>query len=149
VHGNEGDGTWNACEILGHLIEGERSDWMPRVRIVLNHGEARPFEPFDRFAQEKVEKKPPEQLLEEFERLRRESLAALCALELSKEDLALRGTHPACGPVTLEQLLATWVIHDLTHLHQLARVMAHPYRELVGPWKAYLGVLHCAGHSAP
>lgn len=142
--------TWSAFDILGHLIVGERTDWMPRARIVLEKGEACPFHPFDRFAQAKESQgKSLEQILDEFARLRRENVAALQALNLKPEDLARRGTHPALGVVTLSQLLATWAVHDLTHLHQLSRVMAHQYRDVVGPWSAYLGVLHCAGHSAP
>lgn len=150
VRGNEGKDTWSAFDIVGHLIIGERTDWMPRVRILLENGEARAFDPFDRFAQSKEsEDKSLEQLLDEFARLRRENLAALQALNLQSEDLTRRGKHPALGTVTLAQLLATWAVHDLTHVHQLSRVMAHQYRDAVGPWSAYLGVLHCAGHSAP
>lgn len=150
VRGNEGKDTWSAFDIVGHLIIGERTDWMPRVRILLENGEARAFDPFDRFAQSKEsEDKSLEQLLDEFARLRRENLAALQALNLHSEDLTRRGKHPALGTVTLAQLLATWAVHDLTHVHQLSRVMAHQYRDAVGPWSAYLGVLHCAGHSAP
>jgi len=150
VGSNEGKDTWSAFDILGHLIVGERTDWMPRARIILQNGEARPFDPFDRFAQEREsEGKSPEQLLDEFARLRSENLAALEALKLRPEDLSRRGRHPALGTVTLAELLATWAVHDLTHVHQLSRVMAHRYREAVGPWSAYLGVLQCAGHSAP
>ena len=154
VRGNEGRGkdgknTWNPFDIVGHLIVGERTDWMPRARIILEHGEARPFDPFDRFAQAKESQgKSLEQLLDEFARLRKENLAALHALNLQPQDLACRGMHPELGVVTLSQLLATWAVHDLTHLHQLSRVMAHQYRDAVGPWSAYLGVLHCNGHSA-
>ncbi len=147
--GKEND-TWSAFDIVGHLIVGERTDWMPRVRIILEHGEARPFDPFDRFAQLKeTEGKTLDELLNEFARLRQENLVALQALNLQPEDFTRRGTHPALGSVTLSQLLSTWTVHDLTHLHQLSRVMAHQYRDAVGPWSAYLGVLHCAGHSAP
>lgn len=149
VLGNEGKDTWNPFVILGHLIVGERTDWLPRVRIILENGEARTFDPFDRFAQKEVKDKTLEQLLDEFARLRKENLAALRALNLQSEDLKRRGKHPALGVVTLSQLLATWVVHDLTHLHQLSRVMAHQYRDLVGPWGVYLGVLKCEGHSAP
>jgi hypothetical protein len=150
VRCNEGRDTWSAVDIVGHLIFGERTDWMPRVRIVLNEGQARPFDPFDRFAQLKEgQGKSPEQLLDDFARLRRENLAALQALNLQPEDLTRRGRHPALGVVTLSQLLATWAVHDLTHVHQLSRVMAHQYRDAVGPWSAYLGVLQCTGHSAP
>jgi hypothetical protein len=152
VRGNEGKDTWSAYDIVGHLIVGERTDWMPRVRIILQNGEARAFDPFDRFAQMRTKESPnksPEidQLLDDFAGLRRESLAALQELNLQPEDLAWRGRHPALGVVTLSQLLATWAVHDLTHVHQLSRVMAHQYRDAVGPWSAYLGVLKCAGHS--
>ncbi len=146
---NEGKDSWSAFDIVGHLIVGERTDWMPRARVILEKGETRPFDPFDRFAQERESRgKSLDQLLDEFARLRRENLAALQAMNLQKEDFTRRGTHPALGPVTLEELLATWAVHDLTHLHQLSRVMAHQYRDTVGPWSAYLGVLQCAGHSA-
>ena len=150
VRGNEGQDTWSAFDIVGHLIVGERTDWMTRARIILEKGEARAFDPFDRFAQAKESQgKSLEQLLDDFARLRAENLAALQALNLQTEDLARRGRHPRLGVVTLSQLLATWAAHDLTHLHQLSRVMAHQYRDAVGPWSAYLGVLQCAGHSAP
>ena len=150
VRCNEGKDTWSAFDIVGHLIVGERTDWMPRLRIILENGEARTFEPFDRFAQVKESQgKSLEQLLDEFARLRKENLAALQTLNLQPEDLTRRGKHPALGVVTLSQLLATWVVHDLTHLHQLTRVMAHQYHDAVGPWKAYLGVLQCSGHSQP
>jgi len=140
--------TWSAFDIMGHLIVGERTDWMARARIILEHGEARPFDPFDRFAQVKESQgKSLEQLLDEFARLRKANLAALQALNLQPEDLTRRGRHPELGVVTLSQLLATWAAHDLTHLHQLSRVMAHQYRDAVGPWSAYLGVLKCNGHS--
>ncbi len=153
VRGNEGskngEDTWNAYDIIGHLIVGERTDWMPRARIILEHGEARPFDRYDRFAQSRESgNQSLEQLLDEFMRLRSENLMALQALNLQPADLAKRGLHPRLGIVTLSQLLATWVVHDLTHMHQLSRVMAHQYREAVGPWSAYLGVLHCDGHSA-
>jgi DinB superfamily len=150
VRCSEGRDTWSAFDIVGHLIVGERTDWMPRVRMILQSGEARPFDPFDRFAQSKESRgKSLEQLLDDFARLRSENLMALRDLNLQKEDFTRRGRHPALGVVTLSELLATWAVHDLTHLHQLSRVMAHQYREAVGPWSAYLGVLHCAGHSAP
>jgi len=150
THSNEGKDTWSAFDIVGHLNVAERDDWMPRVRTILENGEARPFDPFDRFAQKKEsEGKSLEQLLDDFARVRSESVAALQALNLQSADLARRGTHPALGAVTLSQLLATWVVHDLTHLHQLSRVMAYQYREAVGPWSAFLGVLKCSGHSAP
>lgn len=147
---SEGEKTWSAFDVVGHLIHGERTDWMPRAKMILQFGESKAFEPFDRWAQERESQgKSLAQLLDEFARLRSENLNALRALNLKPEDLAQRGRHPELGVVTLSQLLATWAVHDLTHLHQISRVLAHPYREAVGPWSAYLGVLHCAGHSAP
>ena len=149
VNSNEGEGTWSAFDIIGHLIVGERTDWMTRARIILESGEARTFDLFDRSAQfDESRGKSLGQLLDEFARLRAENLAALEAMNLQPQDLARRGTHPKFGSVTLAQLLATWAVHDLTHLHQLSRVMACQYREAVGPWTAYLGVFHCNGHSS-
>lgn len=146
---NEGKKTWSAFDIVGHLIHAERTDWMPRAKMILQFGESKAFEPFDRWAQERESHgKPLTQLLEEFARLRAENLNELRALNLQPEDLGRRGQHPALGAVTLSQLLATWAAHDLTHLHQISRVMARQYSEAVGPWGAYLGVLHCVGHSA-
>ncbi len=148
VRSNEGKDSWSAFDIVGHLVFAERTDWMPRVRTILESGEGRAFDPFDRFAQLKEgQDKSLEQLLDDFVRLRGESVAALRALNLQQEDLRRRGRHPALGVVTLSELLATWAVHDLTHLHQLSRVMAYQYRDAVGPWKAYLGVLQCSGHS--
>ncbi len=145
----EGENTWSAFEIVGHLIYGERTDWMPRARIVLQFGETRAFEPFDRGGHvREMQGKSLAQLLDEFARVRSESLEELRALHLRPEDLERRGLHPALGIVTLSERLATWAAHDLTHLHQISRVMAHQYREAVGPWSAYLGVLQCAGHSS-
>jgi DinB superfamily len=150
VRSNEGKDTWSAFDVMGHLVVGERTDWMPRLRIILEYGEARPFDPFDRFAQSREnQNKSLDQLLDQFARLRKENLTALEALNLQPQDLTRRGRHPALGTVTLSQLLATWAVHDLTHLHQLSRVISHQYRDAVGPWSAYLGVLQCAGHSAP
>jgi hypothetical protein len=150
VRCNEGKDTWSAFDVVGHLIVAERTDWLPRLRIVLESGEARPFDPFDRFAQFKdAEDAPLEQRLDEFALLRRENLAALESLNLADEDLSRRGRHPALGMVKLSELLATWAVHDLNHLHQLSRVMAHQLRDAVGPWSTFLGVLHCEGHSAP
>lgn len=146
---NEGDASWSAFDVVGHLIHGERTDWMPRARMVLQSGESRTFEPFDRLAQARENRDSPlPQLLDQFARLRMDNLVELRALNLQPADLERRGRHPAFGGVTLSQLLATWAVHDLTHLHQLSRIMAHQYRDAVGPWSAYLGVLHCAGHSS-
>ncbi len=146
---NEGDGTWTVLEVVGHLIVGERTDWMARTRMILESGESRAFERFDRDGYKQImEGKSLEELLDEFAMLRSKNLAELRALTLSGGDLERTGRHPALGTVTLSQLLATWAAHDLTHLHQISRIMAHQYRESVGPWSAYLGVLHCAGHGA-
>ena len=147
---NEGGDTWSAFDVIGHLIHGERTDWMPRARLILQSGESRAFEPFDRLGHVQESRgKSFEGLLDELARVRQENLAALRALNLQPEDLARRGQHPALGVVTLSELLATWAAHDLTHLHQLSRVMAYQYRAAVGPWSAYLGVLQCGGHSSP
>ncbi len=148
IRRNEGDNTFSAFDIVGHLIHGEKTDWMPRAKMILSAGESREFEKFDRRAQEhESEGKTLAELLDEFGRLRSENLRELRAMNLRPDDLERRGRHPALGAVTLSQLLATWVAHDLTHLHQLSRVMAHQYREAVGPWSAYLGVMRCQGHS--
>ena len=145
----EGEKTFNAYEVVGHLAHGERADWMPRVKMVLEFGESRAFVPFDRFAQERESAgKSLAQLLDEFAELRARNLDELRALRLSAEHMKLRGKHPRLGPVTLGNLLATWAGHDMTHLHQLARIMAHQYRDAVGPWTVFLGVLQCHGHSA-
>ena len=146
---NEGDNTWSAFDVVGHLIHGERTDWMPRVERILNFGESRAFDPFDRFAQaQQSQGKTLPQLLDEFAGLRSENLGKLRALNLRSEDFGKKGRHPALGVVTMSELLATWAAHDLTHLHQISRIMGYQYREAVGPWKAYLGVMHCTGHGA-
>jgi hypothetical protein len=146
---NEGEKTFSPCDVVGHLIHGERTDWIPRAKMILEFGESRAFEPFDRFAQERESKgKSLPELLDEFARLRADNLAELRALNLSPQDLARRGRHPRLGSVTLAQLLATWAAHDMTHLHQVSRTLAHQYREAVGPWTVFLGVLQCSGHSA-
>ena len=138
---NEGPDTFSAFDNLGHLIHGERTDWIPRARIILAQGPNRRFEPYDRFAQYHESRgKSVAELLTEFARLRAENLTALRAWQLSDAELALEGEHPELGTVTLRQLLATWVAHDLGHVAQTARVMAKQYREAVGPWRAYLPV---------
>jgi uncharacterized damage-inducible protein DinB len=139
---NEGPETWSPYDVVGHLIHGERTDWIPRARIILAQAENRRFEPFDRLAQFRESGgRPLDELLDEFERLRGESLATLKRLRPSAEQLDLRGEHPALGPVTLRQLLATWVAHDLGHIAQIARVMAKQYGDAVGPWREYLPVM--------
>jgi len=147
---NEGENSWTVFDVIGHLNHGERTDWIPRVRMILEHGETKPFERFDRFAQMRESQgKTLGQLLDEFVRLRSENLDELRRLNLQAKDLERRGKHPALGAVTLSELLATWAAHDLTHLHQISRIMAYQYREAVGPWTKFLGVMHCGGHSAP
>lgn len=144
----EGEKTFNAYEVVGHLAHGERADWMPRVKMILEHGESRAFVPFDRFAQDRESKgKSLAQLLDEFAELRAQNLNELRALGVTDQQLQLRGKHPRLGSVTLGNLLATWAAHDMTHLHQLSRIMAHQYRDAVGPWTVFLGVLQCNGHS--
>ena len=147
---NEGENTWSAFDVIGHLIAAERTNWIPRARMVLQLGETQAFESFDRGGHAReCQGKSLGQLLDEFARLRSENLGELRALNLRQEDLERRGRHPTLGVVTLSELLATWAAHDLTHLHQISRVMAHQYREAAGPWSRYLGVLQCAGHSSP
>jgi hypothetical protein len=149
THGHEGDNTWSAFDVLGHLIHAERTNWMPRMRLILGSWEARPFDPFDRSGHlREVQGKSLGHVLDEFARVRDASLAALRDMALTQDDLDRRGLHPVLGTVTLSQLLATWAAHDLTHLHQISRVMAHQYRDAVGPWTRYLGVHQCTGHSA-
>ena len=139
---DEGPDTWSPYVIVGHLIHGERTDWIPRAAIILAQGGDRRFPSFDRFAQfREGAGKSLAILLDEFARLRVASLTTLGSWHLTREHLALEGEHPEFGPVTLEQLLATWVAHDLGHMAQIARVMAKQYREAVGPWQAYLPVL--------
>ena len=149
IFGTEGEKTWTAFDVLGHLVHIERADWMPRAKRLLESGETRPFDPVDRFAQmRESEGKSMAQLLDEFARLRAENLAELRRWNLGAADFSKRGLHPALGPVTLSELLAAWTVHDLTHLHQISRILAEQYRTAVGPWSAFLGVLQCKGHSA-
>ena len=143
VLANEGPETFSPYDVIGHLIEGEENDWIPRARIILEHGEAKPFEKFDRFAMyEKSKGKSPAELLARFEEVRGESLRQLDELNLTPELLQKRGSHPALGVVTLSQLLSAWVVHDLGHIRQIVRVMAKQYREEIGPWKAYLSIVN-------
>jgi hypothetical protein len=143
---DEGPDTWSPWVVVGHLIHGERTDWIPRARIILARGDDRRFAPYDRFAQfEESKGKSMAQLLDELEALRADNLATLRGWNLGDAELALEGVHPAFGAVTLRQLLATWVAHDLGHLVQVSRVMARQYREAVGPWVEYLSVLRDQG----
>lgn len=149
THANEGENTWSAFDVIGHLIHAERADWVPRARVILQYGETRAFDPFDREGHAReVQGKSLAQLLDEFSRVRGENLIELRAWKLQPTDLEKVGKHPSLGRVTLAELLATWAGHDLTHLHQVSRILAYQYREAVGPWSQYLGVLQCNGHSA-
>jgi len=139
---HEGGDTWSALDVLGHLIHGERTDWIPRARIILEEGRSRPFEPFDRFAQFRDSAgKSLDQLLDEFAQLRAESLRTLKGWRLTEEQLVLQGEHPIFGAVTLRQLLSTWTAHDLSHIAQISRVMTKQYRDAVGPWRAFLPIM--------
>ena len=142
VYNNYGEKTFSPFDVVGHLIEGERTDWILRARIILDSGEERPFEPFDRYAQFEDNKgKTISELLTTFEELRAANLVTLDALDVDSERLELRGTHPELGPVTLGHLLAAWVVHDLNHIAQIAKAMAFQYREQVGPWGEFMSIL--------
>jgi hypothetical protein len=146
---NEGEKTWTAFDVVAHLIHAERTDWIPRAKTILKLGDTQPFAPFDRLGHlRESQGKSLGELLDEFARVRAENLAELRKLNLQPKDLARSGRHPALGAVTLSELLATWAAHDLTHLHQISRILAHQYRDAVGPFSEYLGVLQCAGHSS-
>jgi hypothetical protein len=146
---NEGENTWSAFDIVGHLIHCEHTNWLPRTKWLLQHGETQPFPPFDRQGHvHECQGKSLSQLLDEFARLRAENLTELHAMNLQPDDLARLGLHPALGPLTLSDLLASWAAHDLNHLHQLSRVMATQYRETIGPFTKFMGVMHCNAHGA-
>ena len=139
---NEGPETWSPYDVIGHLVHGEETDWIPRAKIILEHGETRAFEPFDRVAMfEESEGKSITELLDTFAQLRAENLRELQALNLTSDLLNKRGRHPELGVVTLRQLLSTWVVHDLGHVRQVVRAMSKQYRDAVGPWRAYLSIL--------
>jgi hypothetical protein len=142
IRAHEGGETWSPFDVVGHLIHGERTDWVPRAKLIVEHGEGRAFEKFDRFAQFTASAgRTLDSLLDEFAATRKASLDELASLKLTEADLDRRGRHPELGGVTLRQLLATWVAHDLDHIVQIARVLARQYSEEVGPWKAYLRVI--------
>jgi len=142
ISAHEGGETWSPYDVIGHLIHGEHTDWIPRAKIILAHGESRAFDKFDRFAQFAAsEGRSLASLLDEFAALRSDSLRELAALPLGDADLDRRGRHPELGVVTLRQLLATWVAHDLDHVVQIARVLARQYADEVGPWRAYLRII--------
>jgi hypothetical protein len=138
---DEGPGTWSPFDVVGHLIHGEETDWIPRLKIILEHGESLTFTPFDRFAFfAKSKGKTLDELLDIFARLRQENLRLLGELKVAPHHFDLKGRHPEFGTVTLGQLLATWVVHDLDHIEQIVRAMAVQYRDQVGPWQAYLSI---------
>jgi hypothetical protein len=142
VTAHEGGTTWSPFDVIGHLIHGERTDWITRASIILEHGEAKPFEKFDRLAQfGESARRTLASLLDEFAALRQDNLRALESLHLSDADLDRRGRHPELGTVTLRQLFATWVAHDLDHVMQVSRVLARQYSDEVGPWRAYLRII--------
>ena len=143
IYSNEGQHTWSPYDIVGHLIHGEKTDWIPRLKIILSHSDNKIFSPFDRFAQfEDSKGKSMPQLLDDFETLRKDNLIILKNLNISDAQLALKGVHPDLGEVTLSQLLATWVTHDLGHIAQISRVMAKQYKNEVGPWATYISILN-------
>ena len=149
THRGEGEDTWTVFDVVGHLIYADRENWMPRARRILQFGEEQPFDPFDRQGHVRESQgKSLSQVLDEFARVREGCLVDLRALNLTSEQMTKRGRHPALGPVTLSELLATWAAHDMTHLHQISRILAHQYREAVGPFASYLGELQCCGHSS-
>lgn len=140
---NEGGDTWNPYDVVGHLIHGEKTDWIPRLKIILSNSENKTFESFDRFAQfENSKGKTITQLLNEFENLRQDNLKVLKQLNLSSEQLQQKGMHPELGEVSISELLACWVTHDLGHIAQISRVMAKQYKNEVGPWVAYIPILN-------
>lgn len=139
---NEGEDTFSPFDVVGHLIHGEKTDWVTRMLIILSDSHDKAFQPYDRFAQfEESKGKSMDQLLAEFKTLRQQNLAILKAKNVSAEDLAKTGIHPKFGAVTLQQLLATWTIHDLSHIAQITRVMCKQYKSAVGPWVDYLPIL--------
>ncbi len=141
LHQNEGENTWSPHDVLVHLIHGEKTDWIPRAKIILSNAENKNFVPFDRFAGlDEEQKKPIEALLEEFSAIRTENLASLKSMSIEDSDLLKIGFHPEFGEVRLQELLSTWVVHDLGHIAQISRVMAKQYQTEVGPWIAYLGI---------
>lgn len=143
IYSNEGGETWSPYDVVGHYIHGEKTDWIPRMNIILSNEANKQFVPFDRFAQFKdSEGKTLDQLLDEFAKLRAENISKLKAVMPDDELLQKKGIHPAFGEVTLEQLLSSWVVHDLGHISQIVRAMAKQYKDAVGPWTAYMGILN-------
>jgi hypothetical protein len=142
VRATDGPETWSAFDVVGHLIHGEKADWIPRARHILEKGESEPFAPFDRVAMFEASRgRTVEALLEEFAALRAGNIAALRKLALTADDLARRGIHPELGTVTLEQHLATWPAHDMGHIRQIAQTLGRQYRDAIGPWRVYLSMM--------
>ena len=142
VMNNEGPETFSPFDVVGHLIHGEKTDWTARIRVILEHGNSKPFERWDRFAQYEISKgKTLQQLLEEFDQVRKENIIWFRSLGLTDADLERKGMHPVLGEVTLKNLLATWVVHDLTHIAQITRVMAKQYKDEMGPWPEFFRIL--------
>lgn len=140
---NEGPETFSPYDVIGHLIHGEKTDWSARAKIILEFGLSKPFIPWDRFAQyEESKGKILAQLLNEFEAVRKENVAWLKSLNITEPDLEKKGMHPSLGEVTLRNLLSTWVVHDLTHIAQITRVMAKQYKEEMGPWPGFFRILN-------
>ncbi len=143
VMSNEGPDTFSPYDVVGHLIHGEKTDWVPRAKIILEFGVSKPFTPWDRFAQYEASKgKTLQQLLDEFEAVRKENMAWFRSTNISEADLEKKGIHPVLGAITLRNLLSTWVVHDLTHIAQVTRVMAKQYKEEMGPWPEFFRILN-------
>jgi uncharacterized damage-inducible protein DinB len=141
LHRDDGEGTWSAYAIAGHLLHGDATNWLPRIRLIVEHGTGRTFAPFNRVAMLDWAPEPVADLLDRFRTARAASLSELGTLDLTQDDLARSGTHPEFGTVTLEQVLAAWVAHDLTHLAQIGEVLAGRYRDEVGPYRRYMPAL--------
>lgn len=140
---NEGSETWSPYNVVGHLIYGEKTDWLIRAKIIMGNSRDKTFEPYNRFAQQNDDPNVPiEELLTQFETLRTQNLKELVALNITEKDLNRKGVHPELGDVTLENLLSAWVVHDLGHIAQISRVMAKQYKDAVGPWTAYLKIIN-------
>jgi hypothetical protein len=140
---NEGIGTWSGYNMIGHFIHGEKTDWIPRAEIILGNKDNKTFEPYDRYAQDKLySSQTTEELLAEFKILRNQNIQKLLSWNLSENDLNKQGIHPDLGTVTLRQLISTWTVHDIVHLNQVSRVIVKHYAEDVGPWKAYIKLLN-------
>lgn len=143
LNSREAPGSFSPLDVIGHLMLADTTDWIPRVRMILDSQEAQPFHPFDRFAfKALIAGKPPQQLLDEFAELRRRNIQTIVYLDIGEPQLGLRGLHPELGRVTLSQLLATWVVHDLGHIAQIMKAMSSQYRDAVGPWRQYLSILN-------